>query len=58
MPHEDGRKRLNYTTCDRMQKYNIMPVTANVVPSSPILVSDYGGDMYLRNFGSYESHTA
>jgi hypothetical protein len=24
VPHEDGRKRLNYTTGDRMQKYNIV----------------------------------
>jgi hypothetical protein len=26
VPHEDGRKRLNYTTCDRMQKYNIVNI--------------------------------
>jgi hypothetical protein len=34
-------------------------VTANVVPSSPILVhSDDGGDNFLRNVFSYKSHTA
>jgi hypothetical protein len=32
--------------------------TANV-PSSPILVTpDEGGVMFLRNVGSYKSHTA
>jgi hypothetical protein len=33
-------------------------VTANVVPSSPILVTYDGGDMFLRNIGSYKTHTA
>jgi hypothetical protein len=32
-------------------------VTANVVPSSQILVDDEGVT-YLRNVGSYKSHTA
>jgi hypothetical protein len=34
-------------------------VTASVVPSSPILVtSDEEGAKFLRNVGSYKSHTA
>jgi predicted DNA repair protein MutK len=34
-------------------------VTANVVTSSPILVNlDDGGAKFLRNLGSYKSHTA
>jgi hypothetical protein len=24
VPHEDGRERMNYIMCDRMQKYNIL----------------------------------
>jgi hypothetical protein len=32
-------------------------ITANVVPSSPILVPDDSGPMFLRNVGSYDSHT-
>jgi hypothetical protein len=34
-------------------------VTASVVPSSPTLCHpDEGGAKFLRNVGSYESHTA
>jgi hypothetical protein len=33
-------------------------VTANVVPSSPILVTLEGDTKFLRNVGSYKSHTA
>jgi hypothetical protein len=32
-------------------------VTANVVPSSPILVNE-GGAKFLQNVGYYKSHTA
>jgi hypothetical protein len=32
--------------------------TTNFVPSLLILVTDDGGDMLLRNVGSYKSHTA
>jgi hypothetical protein len=30
----------------------------NVIPSSLFLITDYGGDTFLRNVGSYKSHTA
>jgi hypothetical protein len=33
-------------------------VTASVVPSSPIRHPDEGGAKFLRNVGSYRSHTA
>jgi hypothetical protein len=33
-------------------------VTASVVPSSPILDPDEGEAKFLRNVGSYKSHTA
>jgi hypothetical protein len=33
-------------------------VTASVVLSSPILHPDEGGTKFLRNVGSYKSHTA
>jgi hypothetical protein len=33
-------------------------VTANVVPNSPILSHWCGGATFLRNVGSYNSHTA
>jgi hypothetical protein len=35
-----------------------LAVTASVVPSSPILVTLMKEAKFLRNFGSYKSHTA
>jgi hypothetical protein len=33
-------------------------IAACVVPSAPIFVTDEGGARFLRNVGSYKSHTA
>jgi hypothetical protein len=41
-----------------LRSVRLLLITANVVPSSPIRHSDDGGAKFLRNIGSYKSHTA